>query len=195
MATGSYRRGPEFKYYHVKDQRDKRRSRVLFGVQILLAVLLAFAVVFLFGHKTKISTNAMYPTLEEGDTVLINRLSCRIGSVKRGDIVAFFLDGDRDSQMYVSRVVGVPGDTLQITDGTLYVNGEETETAAGAQITVAGLAEEEITLGEDEYFVLGDDPDEIEDSRYVSIGTVSSDEIYGKVWFVLFPLTSIGLTE
>lgn len=193
MARGSYRSGPDFKYYHVKDERDRKRGRYLLVFQIVFVVFAAYAVVFCFGHRTKMTGDAMSPTISEGDTVLINRLKGSVLEIQRGDIVAFYLNGNRDSSLYVRRVAGIPGDTIQITDGILYCNGSQVELESEEEISVAGLAGEEILLGADEYFVIGDSPDESEDSRHANIGNVSKDEIYGTVWFTLFPLTHIGL--
>ena len=94
---------------------------------------------------------------------------------------------------YVKRVIGVPGDTVQIKNGTVYVNGkafdEETDVAS---IEDAGLAAEEITLGAEEYFVLGDNRNNSEDSRYANIGNIKKDYIIGKAWFRIAPFSEIG---
>ena len=193
MARGSYRSGPDFKYYHVKDERDRKRSRYILIFQIVFVVIAAFAAVWCFGHRTKVSDGAMSPTISEGDTVLINRLKGSVMDVARGDIIAFYLNGNRDSCLYVRRVAGIPGDTIQITDGILYCNGTQVELESEEEISVAGLAGEEILLGDDEYFVIGDSPDESEDSRHANIGNVTKDEIYGTVYFTIFPLSHIGL--
>ena len=193
MARGTYRSGPDFKHYHVKNVRDKRRARLFIVIEIIVVIAAAFVFSFFFCHYTKASGDAMSPTIEEGDTVLLNRLTYRIGGAKRGSVAAFYLNGDRDGTLYLRRVVGIPGDTVLIEDGVLYVNGEETELASDDEIDVAGLAGEEITLGENEYFVIGDSPDESNDSRHANIGTVTQDEIFGTVWAVLFPINHAGL--
>ena len=194
MARGTYRSGPDFKHYHVKDERDKRRARILLIVEIAAVILAAWLFVFFFGHRTVADGDAMSPTIEEGDTVLINRLFYRIVGVKRDDIAAVYLDGDTDGTLYVRRIVGIPGDTIQIIDGVLYCNEEEVELASEEEITVAGLASDAITLGEDEYFMIGDSPNSSHDSRYANIGTISKREIYGTIWLRILPLNRIGLT-
>ena len=96
----------------------------------------------------------------------------------------------------MKRVIATPGDTVQIEGGIVYVNGEPLEEqAAVAAVENAMLAEEEITVGEDEYFVLGDNRNNSEDSRYASIGNVKREHIIGKAWMVISPWKKIGFIK
>lgn len=90
-------------------------------------------------------------------------------------------------------MVGIPGDEIQIIDGELYVNQEKVALPEDRKISLAGLAEKPVKLEEQEYFLLGDNPDSSEDSRFANIGNVREDQIIGKVWLRLFPLIRIGL--
>lgn len=100
--------------------------------------------------------------------------------------MAFTPKGNTSANDNVKRIVAVPGDTVQIKSGRLYVNGTATNLKqTGLSIKDAGRAETEITLGDDEYFVLGDNVNNSEDSRYESIGNVTRKEMIGKVWFCL----------
>ena len=112
-----------------------------------------------------------------------------------GDIVAFYPNGNEKSRYYIKRIIGEPGDTIQIQDGVVYVNGDALESANRESIENAGLAEEPVTVGEDEYFVLGDNRNNSEDSRYASIGNVKKEDIAGKVWFQTYPRNSMGRVE
>jgi len=126
----------------------------------------------------------MEDTINDEDFVLLDRLSYVFFSPKAGDLVAFLPKGNLSAQYSVKRVIGVPGDTVLISGGDVYINGELYDDISGVDdIEDAGLASTEITLGEDEYFLLGDNRNNSEDSRYVTIGNVELDEIVGRVWF------------
>lgn len=159
--------------------------------------VLAFAVgcmlVYYFMTSLPCVGQAMEPSINSGDMVLVNRFSYTLTSPKRGDVVVFKPNGNEKSHYYMRRVIGIPGDTVQIKDGFVYVNGELYETGIGnEQMDDAGLAEEELTLGKDEYFVLGDNRNASEDSRNADIGNVRKNDIYGRAWFVRSPWENLG---
>ena len=132
----------------------------------------------------------MYPLLNSGDIVLMNRLTYEISKPDRMDVVVFERE---DQKTNVKRVVAIPGDVVQIIDGDLYVNQEKVSLPGDRKIALFGLAENPIKLEEKEYFLLGDNPDSSEDSRFANIGNVQEDQIIGKVWLRLFPLIHISL--
>ena len=152
-------------------------------VEIALTLLIAFTFVYFIGLRTSVVGQSMSKTLNGGDQILVNRFVYKV----------FLPNGNEKSHYYVKRVIGVPGDTVQIKNGTVYVNGkafdEETDVAS---IEDAGLAAEEITLGAEEYFVLGDNRNNSEDSRYANIGNIKKDYIIGKAWFRIAPFSEIG---
>ena len=128
----------------------------------------------------------MAPAVVENGSVLVDRVAYHIRSPKKGDVVAFTPKGNTSANDNVKRIVAVPGDTVQIKSGRLYVNGTATNLKqTGLAIKDAGRAETEISLGVDEYCVLGDNVNNSEDSRYESIGNVTRKEMIGKVWFCL----------
>ena len=150
-------------------------------VEIIAVILLAFILVSAFGIRTNVVGQAMSDTLENGDEILINKL---VKSPKTGDVIVFLPNGNERSHYYIRRVIGVPGDTVCIKDGAVYINGnlynEKIEVAAMEE---EGIAGEEIVLGEDEYFVLGDNRNNSEDSRYANIGNVKKEYIVGLAWY------------
>ncbi len=164
--------------------------------EIVLVVGCAYALVFFFGQSRTNVGQSMGATLQGGDKVLLNRLAYQFSAPKRNDVVAFKPNGSRDVSSVIRRVVGLPGETVQIIDGMLYIN--ESVFLEGKDypaMTEPGLAENPIALGEKEYFVLGDNRNSSEDSRYADIGTVTLDSIEGKVWFVISPGEHMGFVK
>lgn len=148
------------------------------------AVLLAFVLVFSVGMKVSMIGVSMEPGLYNGQEVLVNRLVYRFSSLNRGDIVVFLPNGNENSHYYIKRVVGLPGETIQIIDGYVYIDGRfYAEDESYDKIADAGIASTELKLGEKEYFVLGDNRNNSEDSRSGNIGAVHEDTIFGKAWF------------
>ena len=135
-----------------------------------------------FGIKTVIIDQSMNPTLQNEDVVLLNKLSYKIGSPKRMDVVAVRIGASENSPTYVRRIIGLPGETVQIKDGKVYIDDTELKlTFNDAAIENAGVAEKGENLGDNEYFVLCDDyNNNRDDSRLDSIGTIDSDQILGK---------------
>lgn len=164
---------------------------------LLIVIALGVFAVRGFGIKTVIIDQSMNPTLQNEDVVLLNKLSYKIGSPKRMDVVAVRIGASENSPTYVRRIIGLPGETVQIKDGKVYIDDTELElTFNDAAIENAGVAEKGETLGDNEYFVLCDDyNNNRDDSRLDSIGTIDSDQILGKVWLICSPLSRLGLVH
>lgn len=189
----------EFAQLHVEAPRKKKsviRNILLWTFEILVVILFAYVVVYFFGQSRTNVGQSMDVTLSGGDTVLLNVLSYQLGSPKRGDVVSFKPNGSMTGRSNIKRVIGLPGETIQIKDGMIYIDGEVyLEKKSYPAITNPGMAADEITLGDKEYFVLGDNRNNSEDSRFADIGLVKSDHIEGKVWFVLSPSQHRGLLK
>ena len=149
---------------------------------IVGAVLFAYVTVFAFGVRTTVIGDSMEPTLVNGQEIMINRLVYNIFEPGQGDVVEFKPNGNENAHTYVKRVVAVPGDTVRIKNGLLYVNDEPTEFYSD-NIADAGIAALDLKVGEDEFFVMGDNPNSSDDSRNANIGNVKLETIIGKAWF------------
>lgn len=162
--------------------------------ECVLAFAIGCILVYYFMTSLACVGQAMEPSIGSGDRVLVNRFIYSLASPKAGDVIVFKPNGNENSHYYMRRVIGVPGDTVQIKDGFIYVNDELFETGIGGeQMDFAGVADEEQTLGKDEYFVLGDNRNASEDSRNADIGNVRRKDIYGKAWFVCYPWDHFGV--
>ncbi len=154
----------------------------IFG--IVLAVFLAAILNYFMGMSTYVVGSSMEPTLFNGQQIFINRLGYSVSKPKTDDIVVFLPNGNRNAHYYVKRVVGVPGDKIQISEGKIYINGEVSDLIPG-KILEAGIVANELTLQKNEYFCIGDNPSGSEDSRSADIGPVHVEDIIGKVWFAI----------
>ncbi len=161
--------------------------------EILITLMIAFTLVYFVGLRTGVVGQSMAGTLEGGTEILVNRFIYKVTNPQPNDIIVFLPNGNEKSHYYVKRVIAVPGDTVQIRDGAVLVNGkpfpEEIQTA---DIEDPGLAEEELVLGDDEFFVLGDNRNNSEDSRYANIGNIKKEYIVGKAWFIVSPWGDMG---
>lgn len=159
---------------------------------IAVVLLIAFSLVHFMGEKTEILGESMTPVLDDGEVVIINKFIYKISSPDRYDIVVFKPNGNGKLHYCVKRIIGLPGEEVQIIDGYVYVNGERILDVTKEEIEDAGIASEPVKLDVDEYFVLGDNRNNSEDSRYSEIGMVKTDYIEGKVWFRIGPKEKIG---
>lgn len=152
----------------------------IFG--IAAAVFIAVVLNYFMGMTTNVVGVSMEPTLYNEQNIYINRFLYILSSPKAGDVVVFLPNGNENSHYYVKRVVAVPGDRLVVKDGVLFVNGLESPWVT-EKLLEAGIAENEFTLDSGEYFCIGDNPGNSEDSRSANIGPVKETDIVGKVWF------------
>ena len=186
-------------FYQKKKRLDSRIIKDIFEMIVggVAAVFLAFVIVYSIGMRTSVIGDSMETTLFNGQEILVNRVLYRLSTPKRGDVIVFLPNGNQNSHFYVKRVVGLPGETVQIKDGSVYIDGvflEEPEEFD--RMVDAGIAENELTLAMDEFFVLGDNRNSSEDSRSGNIGGVKKDNIIGKAWFHMSTgEEGIGLTE
>lgn len=177
--------------FFVEEETNLLRRVVNWVTDIIVVIALACFTVHAFGGQVAVMGNSMSPLLESGDVVLMNRIGYDLGKPDRFDIVVFQRE---DQKQNIKRVIGLPGETVQIVNGQILINGQVLEgpEEEPKKIALAGLAENPIELGVDEYFLLGDNRDSSEDSRFANVGNVKARQILGKVWFRLSPTVEMG---
>ena len=131
--------------------------------------------------------------LENGNVVFINELCYNFLEPARLDVV-LFESADDESRTFVKRIIGLPGETVQIVDGAVLIDGEAASLPDGLDLAaIPGLAKDPVTLEENEYFMLGDNRDSSEDSRFVNVGKVNRSQIVGKIWLRVSPLSELEM--
>lgn len=155
----------------------------VFGIGI--AIFLSFMLVMFFGIKTSMVGSSMEPVIYNGQNIFINRVAYNMTSPKRGDVIVFKPNGNKNSHLYIRRVVGLPGEKIKISGGKVYINGSIYSEDVTTETREAGIAASEITLEMDEYFVMGDNRTNSEDSRSANIGNVKNSMIEGSAWYRL----------
>ncbi len=172
----------------------KRSLRSIVG-EFVLYFILFFACFYIIPEyvmqRTIVDGSSMTKTLQDQDNLLVNKLEYRISDPERYDIVVFYPYGREEEEYYVKRIYGLPGETIQIVDGSIYVNGNVIKDNFVKNTTKdPGLAEDPIQLAEDEYFVLGDNRQGSSDSR--DFGPVKRENIAGHVVLRIWPLSKFG---
>lgn len=162
-------------------------------IYIVVIVAVTFLIVTYVGHRTRVQGQSMEPTLHNDDNLLIDKISYRFRDPKRYEIIVFPYKYEEDTY-YIKRIIGLPGETVQIVDGEVYINDAPLgETYGKEEMVDGGIAETKIKLDEDEYFVLGDNRNNSSDSRDPSVGVLSREDILGRAWVRIWPFDSIGV--
>lgn len=165
----------------------------LWVVQIAAVIFLAYFIIYYALEKTNVIGISMEGTLYNDEPIIIDKFSYRISDPKRFDVIVFKQGGNEHSYYNIKRVIGLPGETVQLLGGYILINGLVIEDIVNAEPMMNyGLAEELITLEENEYFVLGDNRNNSEDSRFASIGNIRREEIIGKAFLRLSPFNFIN---
>jgi signal peptidase I len=151
----------------------------------------ALIIVFLY-QPVRVEGTSMLPVLEDQDRLFINKLAYRVGDIHRGDVVVFLYPHDHEKS-YIKRVIALPGDTLRIDHGLVYVNGSLVEEPYVPKRFEDDRSQPEMTVPEHEYFVMGDHRSISSDSR--DFGAVDRELIYGKAAFVYWPMDQAGVVR
>jgi len=182
-------------YISNKKPRFKKffKALLFWVIEIALVILAAYLIIEYAVEKTTMMGISMNTTLNDGDKIIINKLSYFRSEPERNDVIVFCQSKTGHGYYNIKRVIGLPGETVEIIGGEVYINGEKLQEAIKGleNMRVSGLAEEAIELGENEYFVLGDNRNYSEDSRFANIGIIVKSDIIGKAWLRLEPFSII----
>ncbi len=175
--------------------KEKAKQILQYKFFVFLVIVVVFVLVIrgFVGGIVVIQGESMVPALGNGDIVFVEKISYRNNEPERNDIVVVTTDATGEKTQYVKRIIGLPGETIRIKKGKVFINGKElNEIQVFDLIEDGGMAREKIILGEDEYFLLGDNRNNSKDSRNVELGIVKKDQMEGKVSVRIYPFGKIG---
>ena len=166
------------------------------SVYLLVVLLVTYLVVNYVGQRTQVVGSSMESTLSDGDNLIVDKITYRFGEPQRYDIIVFPFKYEKNTY-YIKRIIGMPGETVRIDqEGVIYVNDKVLQEYYGREVIQdPGVAKREITLGKDEYFVMGDNRNNSTDSRDPVVGNIHRDDILGRAWLRIWPLSKFELLE
>lgn len=157
-----------------------------------IVLILSWLIVTFVGVRTVVDGQSMEPTLQDGNNLIVDKLSYRFRDPKRYEIIVFPYKYEENTY-YIKRIIGLPGETVQVKNGEVYIDGEILGEDYGAEaMEDAGIASEPIELGTDEYFVLGDNRNHSSDSRDPSVGVLRREDLIGRAWIRIYPFDEMG---
>lgn len=177
-----------------RNRINKRKRRVLEFIIYIVAIIFATVIVPRYIlQRTIVIGDSMENTLQDGENLWVEKVSYHFDYLKRFDVIVFYPYGKDNSEYYIKRIIGLPGETIQIIGDTIYINGTPLSENYGKEpITFAGNASQPLLLARDEYFVLGDNRSVSLDSRYDKVGPVAMENIAGKAMLRIWPLSKFG---
>lgn len=178
------------------NRRNNIKEVINFVLYIVFVFALAYLIIHYVGQRTQVSGSSMESTLHDGDNLIVDKISYRFTAPKRYDVIVFPYHY-AEKTFYIKRIIGLPGETVRVDyDGTIFINGDVLDEHYGREvIRDPGVAVDEIQLGDDEYFVMGDNRNASSDSRDPSVGNIKRDEIVGRAWVRIFPFNKLGFIE
>ena len=168
------------------------------GLYLLFVLLLTWLLITYVVQRTEVEGSSMEATLSNGDNLFVDKISYRFKEPERFDIIVFPFQY-KENTYYIKRIIGMPGETVQIDEqGNIYINGEILQESYGREVIKPenmGRAAEPVVLGEDEYFVMGDNRNNSSDSRAEIVGNIHRDDIIGRAWVRVWPLEDMGVLK
>lgn len=178
-----------------KSEAKNSFFKELLGWVLYIGIIigLTYFIVTYVGQRTMVSGDSMETALQDGDNLIVDKISYRFREPERFEIIVFPYRY-AENTYYIKRIIGLPEETIQIIDGYVYIDGERLEENYGLErMDSAGIAADPIVLDKDEYFVLGDNRNNSSDSRVSSVGVLKREELIGRAWVRIWPLNKIGV--
>lgn len=181
---------------YAEDYEEKKPGilREILGFLVYVAVVtgITFLIITFVGQRTYVSGSSMENTLSHGDNLIVDKITYRFSDPKRYDIIVFPFRYQEDVY-YIKRIIGLPGETVQVIDGYVYIDGEQLDEHYGNELMEnPGIAAEPLMLEEDQYFVLGDNRNHSSDSRDPSVGVIRRENLLGRAWIRIWPFERFG---
>ncbi len=177
-----------------KDTNKTKSAIKEWAITIIIFVVAFVGIRTFIGQPVITNGESMSPTLVHGDMIFVEKLSYLFGEPERGDIIVFPYPAD-PSKEYIKRVIGVPGDVIDLDNNDFYVNGERIDDPFALDIVPLGDVQFPLTVGEDQYFVLGDNRAVSHDSRHSEVGLIDEEDIVGRAAFIFYPFNHMGFIE
>lgn len=179
-----------------KIKENKVKEAVSLIIYCIVVVAVMFLVVKFVGQRTVVLGSSMEPTLQDGDNLITDKITYRLMEPKRFDIVVFPYK-ENTSKLLIKRIIGMPGEKVQIKNGKVYINDTELkdDVYGNALMVDEGIVGDPVVLAADEYFVLGDNRNNSQDSRFASVGNIHRDDIIGRAWVRIWPLNKLTLLK
>lgn len=178
-----------------EEKKNPVKEVISFILYLAVVAGACYLIVTFVGQRTVVSGTSMVPTLQDKDNLITDKISYRFRDPERYDIIVLRVESQHEN--FIKRVIGLPGETVQIVGGRVYINGEllESDVYGNELMINPGRAFQPITLGEDEYFVLGDNRNDSADSRIEEVGNVDKSRIIGRAFVRIWPFNTIGLLK
>lgn len=183
-------------YFNPKPVRNILTDVILKWVADVVIVVTAavFLIIFL-GDKISIVGNSMSDKIRSGQEILIDKISYELRDIKRYDVIVYKSDLSGQDEYVVKRVIGLPGEEIQIVDSKIYIDGAEIEDKYYEGNFESGYAANTIKIGDNEYFVMGDNRNLSQDSRFEYVGNIKRNDILGKAWLIISPFSKIRMIK
>ena len=177
-----------------KKMNDTLKEILKTVVYFLVLLLIALFIVTFIGQRTVVDGRSMENTLMDKDNLIVDKISYRFKDPKRFDVIVFPY---QKRNYFIKRIIGLPGETVYIDEeGNIFINDVLlTENFGKDRINDPGIASNPIVLGDDEYFVLGDNRNDSFDSRYYEVGNIKKENIIGRAWLRIYPFNKIGFVK
>lgn len=183
-------------YYNPKPNKNIVIDFILKWItDIIVVISIAFFFIFFLGDRVSVVGNSMSDQLKSGQRVLIDKMSYELRDVKRYDVIVYTSNLSGKDEYVIKRVIGLPGEEVQIVDNKIYINGIEIDDEYYDGSFESGSAAETIKVDDDEYFVMGDNRNLSQDSRFEYVGNIKSENIIGRPWLIISPFNKINIIK